>query len=395
MGFWDRFFPKANPEAHDEAVAAARSNVPVPVFWLLGKTQSGKSSIVQALTGSTAAEVGNGFRPCTQSSALYPFPTADDAILQFLDTRGLGEARYDPTEDLAVLSDQAHLVLVVIKATDHALAPLIAALEAIQRRKPDWPLVVVQTCLHEGYPTPETEHLLPYPYDEEPLPRTIPADLRRSLEQQRASLAAFRPQRFVPVDLTQPEDDYTPSDYGLDALWSAIEAVLPLGLRRVLEESAELRRAVNDARFREAHPHIVSAALSAGASAAVPVPLVEIPVTLAIQTRLLSTVARIYDREFNTQLIAEIGGALGVGFLGRMGIRSLGKAIPVVGSGVSGLYAAASTYALGRTLCSYFSVVRQGAKPDPAAFERIYQEQFEQGKATLADYLEALKSKKS
>jgi GTP-binding protein EngB required for normal cell division len=45
-----------------------------PVVWLLGKVQSGKSSIIRALTGETAAAVGNGFRPCTRSSAIFDFP---------------------------------------------------------------------------------------------------------------------------------------------------------------------------------------------------------------------------------------------------------------------------------------------------------------------------------
>ena len=33
--------------------------IPIPVFWLFGKTGSGKSSIVRFITGSTEAEVGN------------------------------------------------------------------------------------------------------------------------------------------------------------------------------------------------------------------------------------------------------------------------------------------------------------------------------------------------
>jgi uncharacterized protein (DUF697 family)/predicted GTPase len=392
--WWERYFtPKAEAN-EDEIVAEVRATLPVPVFWLLGKTQSGKTSIIRALSGSTRAEIGNGFRPCTKTASLYPFPGESDPILQFLDTRGLGETSYDPTEDLAVLSDQAHLLLVVVKATDHALAPLVDALETIRRRKPRWPVVVVQTCLHEGYPTPETEHLLPYPYDQDPLPPEILANLRRSLMQQREVFRPFKPERFVAVDLTQAEDGYEPQEYGLDALWTAIEEVLPLGLRRVMEESATLRREMDDANFREAHPHIVSAAMAAGAGAAVPVPLVEIPATLAIQMRLLQRIAKIYGRPFNTQLVAEIGGALGVGFLGRMGIRGLTKAIPFVGSGVTGMYAAASTYALGRTLCTYFSVVRQGGEANQETFQRIYREQYEHGQEALSEYLKTMRSKK-
>ena len=57
----------------------------------------------------------------------------------------------------------------------------------------------------------------------------------------------------------------------------------------------------------------------------------------------------------NRRLMAEVAGAMGVGYLIRLGGRELLKFIPGFGSVVSGLYAAASTYALGCTLCTYFS----------------------------------------
>ena len=49
-----------NPGVQDEEFAAsleaARQRQPVPVIWLLGKTQAGKTSIIQALTGSPWAD---------------------------------------------------------------------------------------------------------------------------------------------------------------------------------------------------------------------------------------------------------------------------------------------------------------------------------------------------
>ena len=80
-----------------------RDRLPAPVFWLFGKTQSGKTTLIKYLTGADAAEIGQGFRPCTRFSRLYEFPTAEAPLLTFLDTRGLDEPDYDPTEDLARL----------------------------------------------------------------------------------------------------------------------------------------------------------------------------------------------------------------------------------------------------------------------------------------------------
>ena len=73
----------------------------MPVFWLFGRTQSGKTSLIKYLTGAEEAEIGQGFRPCTRFSRSYQFPTAEAPLITFLDTRGMDEPGYDPAEDLA------------------------------------------------------------------------------------------------------------------------------------------------------------------------------------------------------------------------------------------------------------------------------------------------------
>src|SRR5215831_6998634 len=100
--------------------AKVRDKVPVPVFWLLGRTQSGKTSLIKYLTGASHAEIGQGFRPCTRFSRRYDFPAAEAPLLSFLDTRGLDEPGYDPAEDLAQFDREAHVVVVTVKALDHA-----------------------------------------------------------------------------------------------------------------------------------------------------------------------------------------------------------------------------------------------------------------------------------
>src|SRR5690606_4780374 len=113
--------PRADAAQVEEQLRKARQSLPKPVIWLLGKTQSGKTSIIRAITGSSKAEIGNGFRPCTRSAQSYAYPDDVDCLLHFLDTRGLGEANYDPAEDIAYFQDQAHLLMVVVRAMDHAL----------------------------------------------------------------------------------------------------------------------------------------------------------------------------------------------------------------------------------------------------------------------------------
>jgi hypothetical protein len=136
----------SNMSDEDSAPIADRARDLAPVVWLLGKVQSGKTSIVRALTHATDAEIGNGFRACTRTARVFDFP-ADAPIVRFLDTRGLGEAGYDPVDDIAFCEERAHLILVVARARDMQLEPVLEALAAVRRRHPDWPVVFAQTTL--------------------------------------------------------------------------------------------------------------------------------------------------------------------------------------------------------------------------------------------------------
>lgn len=384
---WEKLrAPKVNEEELQERLRSLRQELPEPVFWLLGKAQSGKTSIIRALTGSSRAEIGGGFRPCTRTAQLYPFPSETDYFLQFLDTRGLGEIDYDPTDDIRVLENQSHCLIVVMKAMDHAQASIMAPLGMILKAHPNWPLIVVQTALHEGYPDHSTRHALPYPYAEFPYPASVSKDLARSLASQRELFAGYRA-RFVPVDFTLPEDGYEPEHYGLEALWAAIEEAIPIGLQAMLHDR---RRPLRDIFFRAAHPHILSYAAMAGAAASLPVPVVDIPLVLGIQAKMFHSLASIYGQQMTPPRMAEIASTLGIGFAARMGGRELFKLLPGVGSAVAALFAAASTYALGCTLCAYFSFARDGDIPDAATLRQLYQQEYEEGRQRLKAYLEHL-----
>ncbi len=380
--------PKVSDAELEQCLRQARQNLPAPVFWLLGKAQSGKTSIVRALTGSTRVEIGNGFRPCTRTSRLYPFPTEEGCFLRFLDTRGLGEVDYDPGEDMRVFENQSHCLIVALKAVDHAQESVLGPLARILKEHPDWPVIVAQTALHEGYPWSEPRHVLPYPFGRDPLPAGVPVDLARSLASQRQRFAGLGAKvRFVPIDFTLPEDGFDPEHYGLDALWEAIEEAAPLGLRAMLRDAHQARRSLRDVYFRTAHPHILSYAAAAGAVGGVPVPMVDIPLFVGIQVKMFHTLASIYGQEMKVQRMAEVLSTLGLGVSARLGLRELLKFVPGLGSAVSAAFAAASTYALGCTLCAYFSYALDGDLPDAAVLRRLYKDQYAEGRRRLGEYL--------
>ncbi|CAA9892454.1 conserved hypothetical protein [Candidatus Methylobacter favarea] len=366
-----------------EKLEEIRSRLPPPVIWLLGKTQSGKSSIIRVLTGSSAAQIGNGFKPCTRTAMLFDFPDPETSFIRFLDTRGLSETGYDPTDDMKWCERQAHLLIVVMRAMDHQQDAIVAAVKQIHKTHPKWPIIVAQTSLHEGYPGRTMEHVIPYPFAAGKMAAAVPADLRCSLLKQREYFPRMKA-HFVPVDFTLPEDGYAPADYGVDALWSAIEEALPGGLKAMLEQNSQA-----DGIWQTLHPSIVSYSISAGMAAAIPLPATSLATVMAIQARLFHNIAKAYGLPLTRQSLSEIISAVGLGVLAGMGGRELLKLIPVYGQsvalGVAGIYTAAITYALGKTLCFYFAQTKQRKELNPEDLREVFKAEFARGRLLLRD----------
>ena len=378
--------PRVDPVKLAGALREARARQPLPVLWLLGKAQAGKTSIVRALTGSETAEIGNGFQACTRTARFYDFPS-EAPLVRFLDTRGLGEVAYDPAEDIRYCESQAHLVLGVMKVADIRQGAVFEVLRAVRRRHPEWPALVAQTGLHELYP-PGGEHLLPYPYDREPLPLQVPNDLARALYEQRQRLGKLpgsAPMRWVPLDLTPPEDGWEPANYGLDALWTAIGEVSTLRLQAMLGGDAGVR----DAYVRAAHPHIVGHAVAAAGIGTLPlVDLVGVP---AVQAKLLHGLATLYGQTWDGRTVSEFLGLLGVGigagYLARLLGREVVKFVPGWGQTLGAMWGATAsgttTYALGKAASYYFASRRQGGAVDPETLRRVYAEALAAGAGIL------------
>jgi len=386
------FTPRLDDEELATRLETIKSSMPTPVFWLLGKTQSGKTSIIKALTGDSRAQIGNGMHACTRTALIYNFPDSQDCIMRFLDTRGLGEVDYQPDADIEAFQEQAHVLIVVMKAMDHAQQAVMDAVRSIHAAKPDWPVIVAQTALHEGYPDPSFEHLRPYPFDDENWSEIIPEDLRRSLLEQRKLFKGIDAQ-FIPVDFTLPEDDYQPANYGLKALWHGLETALPHGIAVMLHDMKEIRKELQDVYSKAAHPHIIAYALTSGAAGAVPIPFVDIPVVTLIQAKMFQTIASIYNYKLDKKSWAEISSSLGISLLTNIGRRELIKLIPVYGSAASSALTAATTYALGKTLTVYFQNLRSGNALSSEIFRVIYAEQFELGRSMLKDYVSEIQQK--
>ncbi len=381
--------PTADPAEVDAAVDRALSKMEVPVIWLLGTAQSGKTSIVRALTGAANAEIGNGFQPCTRTARVYDFP-GQAPVVRFLDTRGLGEVDYDPDEDLAACEARSHHLIAVLKVTDSPSPALVEALREIRKRHPDWPLIIVQTCLHEAYDLPDQPHPLPYPYAHADWAQQVPADLARLIQAQRSVLSSLPgpgPVRWVPIDFTLPEDAFEPADYGLEALWHALEESAVAGLRaRILADPA-----VRDLFQRTAHPQVVGYSLATAALGALP--LMDLAAVPAIQARLLQVLATIHGvpwtRRSTAEFLALLGTGVAMGYGARMAGRSLAKLIPGWGQTAGAAWAAASsgatTYALGKSACLYLQARRSGLSIDPEPLRKEFSRALRQGRNLISE----------
>jgi uncharacterized protein (DUF697 family) len=375
--------PRLNDEKLQAALVRLRQESPPPVIWLFGKVQSGKTSIIRALTGAERAQIGSGFAPCTRWASRYEFPNREFPLAVFLDTRGIGEVGYDPQEDFAAFRDQAHMLLVVVKAMDMALEQLVSALATLVRDKPTWPIVVAQTTLHQGYPPDMQEHLVPYPFAKEPWSTQVPNDLARALLFQRSLFDRIPVKQFVPIDFTLPEDGFSEQLYGHEALLSVLAEAHPHAVYQTLQQLPQLTKELKSLHFRQAQPHILAYALLAGVAGATPLPIVDLPLVSALQLKMLHTVASIYHQPMKVKTFLELAGTFGVGLLLRQGVRSLLKIIPGFGNAISGLYAGATTYALGSALCFYYQEVLAGHLPRAEQIKAFYEEKLAEGMTLL------------
>lgn len=346
--FIDRIL-KTNKEAGKKSVAFPGASLPLPTLWLLGKTGAGKSSIIRALTG--AGEVGQGFAPCTRTARAFDYPP-DRPVLRFLDTRGLGEAGYDPADDLAEAARGSHAVLLVMRLDDPVQAPVMQALAAARRRAPRLPVLVVHTGAD----------LL-----------ASPGAQSRARAAAEAAAEKAAGGTLAAVTLALPERG--PNE-GIDALRAEIAAILPdLALLMLQEESRDAEAHA----FAALRPLVLWYAGAAGASDAPPlVGVVSVP---ALQGVMLHALARRHGIDWTPARAALFASALGAGalvhYVGAHGLRQGMKLLPVVGQTLGAAAAAgasfAATYALGRAASAWLFRIARGEVVDRESLRNLHE----------------------
>ncbi|MDB4621216.1 GTP-binding DUF697 domain-containing protein [Rubripirellula sp.] len=304
----------------------------LPTLWLLGKTGAGKSTLVQSITGNTDAEIGKGFRPCTENSMQFGFPVVKP-VLQFLDTRGLGESGYDAAEDIELCARQGHALVIVMKVGDTEQSDVLHAIRKIKSSQKISNYLLVHTASHLVSGIHERERLVQYNYEQ----------TQRILGSEISS---------VVVDFKLPNGAMD----GVDNLLNALSEMLPivsLLLKKKQCNDEEVKQ------FQALQAQVIWYSGVAGVSDIVPgIGLVAVP---GIQWKMLSDLARSYDMNWNKSALAELLGALGAGigvrYSMKFGTRQVVKFLPAWGQTVGAASAAVmsfcTTYAIGRVACKY------------------------------------------
>ncbi len=384
---WQGFWPARELSEPDYQKERARilGEAPIPLFWLFGKTGSGKTSLIRYLTGAEQAEIGDGFRPQTQTAREYDFPSADAPLVRFLDTRGLAEAFYDPAPDLQRFDQQANMMIVTVRLLDHALAPLVEPLGRIRRARPERPVLLVLTCLHEAYPG--RQHPAPDPFEDigeircdSKLPATLPPELLRSFQRQQERFAGLV-DRIVPVDLTPPEEGFDEPDFGGERLRAALLQQLPAAYRQTLLLLHDSTRSLSQLNERRAMPVVIAYSLMAATAAAVPLPWVDIPLVTAFQTHLVIRLARLYKRPLAARMFLDLAGPIAGRLLVRKLVRGAAKLVPFVGVAANAALDYAHTFAIGKASCWYFGQLQEGNIPTPQELERVWQVELKEAAA--------------
>ncbi|MCA9133865.1 MAG: GTPase domain-containing protein, partial [Planctomycetales bacterium] len=271
--FWRGSLP-ASGEHYKQEIERLRAQAPVPALWLFGKTGSGKSSLVRYLTGAEAATVGEGFRPQTKTSRRFDFPDALEPLLTFVDTRGLGEAAYNPTADIEQFSQTLQLMLVTVRVGDHALQSVIEPLRRIRQATRQRPVLLVLTCLHEAT-TKVDLSAGPDPFASpadadadastggDALGELLPPELQALIDEKARQFEGLV-DAIIPVDITKPEDGFANPNFGGQRLKQAILDYLPHAYRQALLTLNSSERPTETARQRRARWQVLASSALAG-----------------------------------------------------------------------------------------------------------------------------------
>ena len=362
-----------------EILATVKKELPTTEAVLIGKPQAGKSSIVRGLTGVSEEIIGQGFRPHTQNTSRYAYPSEDLPLLIFTDTVGLGDVEQgtetiikELESELEKNRDRANIIILTVKINDFALDTLKQIATKLRSKYPQIPCLLAVTCLHEVYPPEIIDHPS-YPPD-----FTEITELFTVLQDNFAELC----DRAILIDFTLEEDGYNPIFYGLEAFRDTLAQLLPeaeaKAIYQLLDQGASEQ--IGNLYRNTARRYIIAFCTIAATLAAVPLPFATMPVLTALQVSLVGLLGKLYGQTLSPSQAGGIVSTIAGGFFAQAVGRELIKFIPGMGSIIAASWAGAYTWALGEGACVYFGDLMGGKKPDPQKIQLVMEQAFQSAK---------------
>ena len=327
---------------------------------IAGRTGVGKSTLINSIFHGRVAATGQG-EPVTQTTRRI---SKEGIPLAIWDTRGLEMSDFEET--LGELIQLVEKCATEPEAQNH--------------------IHVAWLCLHEDgrRVEPAETKLCGALADHMPVLGVITKARRDDGfrdEVQRLLPEAKNVVRVRAIAETFDDSGVSLPPLGLDDLVELTAATLPEGIRRafVAAQMVSLRH-----KAQQAHAVIGTAATSAAAAAAVPIPFADAVLLVPIQVTMLAGISVVFgldtSKAFLAVLVATATGATGTTLAGRAIVANLLKFIPggqVVGGAISAATAATLTTVLGEIyLASLVAVfTRTGGKtPEIDAVTREFTE---------------------
>lgn len=356
-----------------------------PKIFLIGRTGTGKSSLINALCGSYVAYVSDveSQRP---NANIYPITDGDRTLMEIFDTRGIAESQAvddnisaeelliqqitDFRPDVAVLvisathkdgvNEDAEFLRNIAenyRKTNGAELPVVVVINKCDQVQPD------RDKNPANYSAKKLEHI-----------NKITEYYRKIIERNKLRVDNIVPVssfiewqdndgRYMDVETinSMPYNQLSELQIGFDGRYN-IENLLTVLEDSILDTDAQrgMRMAfrLNELVHRLADRiNITFSGIAATVSIA-PIPIADLYVLLTLQAVLVSFIVILSGREISIEasmeFIFSLGGVAVAGNVFKILAQQLVKLIPVAGSAVSATIAYAGTLAIGKAAVSYY-----------------------------------------
>lgn len=324
---------------------------------ILGKTGSGKSTLVNGVFGQRVAATGIG-RPETEKINSYKIPGKP---LKIYDTPGLelgGKNSVDSLLEQVVdlidkgrksgdLNNNIHCIWYCINTLSNRFEPterefIEKLLEATRKYEGEVPVILVLT---------------------QSFVKKNAKNLKAEIEKENLPIN----ERIVlvlaedyPID-----DECIVKAYGLDVLAEVTNNAVPEAIKKTF---VSLQKANLELKTNKAHAAVAASAVAATATGAAPIPFSDAALLVPVQIGMLARITTIYglpiEKATMTAIVSSLIGTAGTTIVGKTVVSNLLKMIPGVGSVAGGVISGATagvlTTALGEAYIAIMCLICNG-----------------------------------